>query len=199
MSDEAPSEYYPDDRTMIRIGAALAIAFAIGVLVWLLFIRDDDDGALTRSSSEPAIEAHIVTSGGLADVAASLGHPVYWAGEHQGEQLELSGTKDGSVYVRYLTGGAEAGDDRPDFLTVGTYPVEDALGVLRKRGKCSPPRCDRPLRHELPGGGLLVAEEANPTSAYLAFPGQNFQIEIFDPRPGQALKLGLSGKILPVR
>jgi len=137
--------------------------------------------------------AHIVSPEELSTEAVSLGRPVYWVGKREGEELELLRTPEGSVFVRYLVDGAEAGDDRPDFLTIGTYPVRNAYAILREQAK-EPGSLMREI-----GGGIVTGDQANPTSIYLAYPGEGYQVEVYDPRPGRALQLALSGQVVPVR
>ena len=47
------------------------------------------------------------------------------------------------------------------------------------------------------GGGTALVNENTPTSVYLAYPGSEYQIEVFDPDPARALKLVTSGQIQP--
>ena len=69
----------------------------------------------------------------LVEAAADFAHPAYWIGPLPDiEGYELTELDDGSIYVRYLNGGAEAGDTRPDFLTIGTYSQPDASAALEE-------------------------------------------------------------------
>jgi hypothetical protein len=52
---------------------------------------------------------------------------------------------------------------------------------------------------KLSGGGLLVESTGNPKSVHIGYPGIDYEIEIYDPRPGRAHTLALSGKVTPVR
>ncbi len=48
----------------------------------------------------------------------------------------------------------------------------------------------------LKDGGKAVVNPSAPLSAYLAYPDENVQIEVFDPRPGMAAKIVTSGMIV---
>jgi hypothetical protein len=125
--------------------------------------------------------------------AGSIGHPVYWAGPRPRFTYELSRTKDGRVYVRYLPPGVKPGDPKSSYLTVGTYPQRHAFATLRatvKKQKASPVR--------LFGGGLAFQYKSRPTSMYLAYPGSDYQVEVFDPSPARARHVVVSGEIKPV-
>ena len=61
---------------------------------------------------------------GLFDLAIFA--PVFWAGPRSKARLEFTQTTDGRTYVRYLTGSAQAGVRRADYIAVATYPQPDA-------------------------------------------------------------------------
>lgn len=178
------------ERPWIRVAAVIAVALAAGFLVWLLVIRGSADVAPAAAAPRAGGGPVASSAGELSSLQDELGHPVYWAGEQDGE-IELTLTDDERVYVRYLDGDAEIGDPRPEFLTVGTYPVEGAFESLeraRKRGSKAA---------ETPDGGLVVTDEASPTSVYIAYPEQDLQVEVYDTDPARALDLAVSGGVRP--
>jgi hypothetical protein len=129
----------------------------------------------------------------LTSLSASLGHPIYWAGAEHGNTYELSRTKDGLVYIRYLPKGAKVGDPKPNYLAVGTYPQANAFAVLKATAKKQ-----RVATMSLRGGGLAFVDKSHPTSVYLAYPGSAYQIEVYDPSPARARRLAVSGKVVPL-
>jgi hypothetical protein len=170
----------------------IAIAALAAFVVWVLAIRDDGDKSST-ATVEAGAGPVASSEEQLSALADSLGHPLYWAGPEDGAELEVRRTTDGQVYVRYLTGGAEVGDPRADFLTVGTYPFKDAAATLEEQAT-------RPgaLHNTTPDGGVVVTNEDSPTSVYVAYPGEDLQVEIYDKDAEQAFKLATSGDIAPV-
>jgi hypothetical protein len=175
---------FGEDRNL-RIGATIALAIAAGVLVWLLFVRDDDD-----SDSEGP---RIVREQELAGIADDAGHPVYWAGPQEGTRIEVKEDASGNVYVRYLEDGAKAGTGRQDFLAVGTYPFPGAFAALQKVAEEK-----GAIVENASDGALVVSNESSPTSVYLAYPSEDIQVEVFDPDADRALELATSGAIRPV-
>ena len=165
---------------------ALGVVLLAGLVVLLLF--DGDDGS--PASGEP----QIVSAAQLESFAADLGHPVYWLGERPDSRVELTETSAGRVYVRYLDAGAEAGDPEAKFLTVGTYPVEDGVEALERTHNFED---NRELAASGEGGVVLIDTKA-PRNAHLAYPGDDFQIEIFSPIPGEAIRLASSDRVRPV-
>lgn len=171
-----------------RLGALLAVGALAGFLVWLLVLRDDEEAAVPAGSGPVA-----TTEEGLASLADDLGHPIYWAGAQEGTTLELDHKKNGDVFLRYLTAGAQPGDQGQTYLTVGTYPFPGAYERLQELGQG-----EGALPSETPDGGYVLTNEDNPTSVYLAYPDQDLQIEVYDPDPERAFELATSGAITPV-
>jgi hypothetical protein len=168
-----------------RIAAVAGAAIVVAFLVWLLAIHNGDDNkSSSDTASSGATGPAIVSPSDLSAIPGKIGHPIYWAGSRTGSQIELTQTNDGKVYVRYLEGGAKAGDSRPDFLTVGTYPFQGAQKALKdlaaKPGEKS---------ENLSGGGILVYGAQSATSVYVAYPNQDLQVEVYDPDPKQALEV----------
>lgn len=172
----------------LRIGAAVALALAAGLVTWLL-VRH------TGHSSAPQARSGAVaaTVAELRGLPAALGHPVYWAGARTGRRFELTRTADGRVYIRYLPATAKVGDPRPNFLAVGTYPQAHPFAQVQAAAR-------RPGASTLtlPAGGLAVYDRKRPTSIYLAYPGSTVQVEVYDPDPAQARQLVRSGRITEI-
>ena len=78
-------------------------------------------------------------------------------------RYELTLAGGGRTYVRYLPSDRKAGDPKPDFLSVATYPVSGAYEAVRAVGR-------RPgaLTFRLPGDGNGMYNQARPKSGYVA-------------------------------
>lgn len=172
---------------MIRIAAVVGAALALALLAGC--------GGSDSDSSQPTSSgaAEIVSADSLRDAASEATKPIYWAGEQDGTELELSRPAKDRTYVRYLTGGAEAGDKRADFLAIGTYAQPNAVASLRRQGKRSGGTIAR-----APGNATVYYERGNPQSVYLAYPGASVEVEVFDPSFKRALQLVNSGQIVAV-
>jgi hypothetical protein len=172
-------------RPVVRLAALVVLALLVGLVLWLAF-----GGRDSTPKRAPASAASVE---GLRTLAAAVHHPVYWAGVRKGFKLELTRTSDGKIYIRYLPSGTPIGDDRPSYLTVSTYPVKNAVAAVRaiaKREKTS--------TVTLTGGGIAVQDVKHPTSVYFAYPGSDYQIEVYDPSPARARRAVLEGEIKPV-
>lgn len=172
-----------------RLGVSASIVL-LATAVVLAIVGGSGGGAGTQAVDT---SPHLVDLPGLRDMEATLGHPIYWAGERPPARLELKEEAEGSVYLRYLPPGVAAGDPEQRYLTVGTYPVADALPALRRAAAKSGERM-RPLSD----GGFVLPNAESAGSVYLAYPNSSLQIEVYDPKPGLSLRLIRSGAIRPV-
>lgn len=172
----------------LRTGAVIAIVLALAFAAWVIFGGDDDKGS---GAASPASSAASVAQ--LRGIPAETGHPLYWAGRRSEFTYELTRTADGNVYVRYLPPGIPVGAREPNYLTIGTYPRPRALRALRGLA-----RRDASVSFRLTGGGLAVYRRSRPSSVYLAFPGEDVQIEVFDPSAERARRLARSGQVRPI-
>ena len=151
---------------------------------------------LTRSEA-PALAPNVPAELAIADVAAvarQVGHDVYGVASVPGTRLELTRGSRGEVWVRYLDGGAKAGDPRPAFLTVGTYRRTGALAAAQVAAKGA-----RARSATLPGGGVMLWSLDRPTSVYMARPGGDLLVEVYSPDPKQARGLVRGGAVAPLR
>ncbi len=177
----------------VRVGAVLAVALALALVGWLLFIKGNGDSpAPAADPGTNSKSVSLVPESGLLDALEGVGYPVYWAGPRLAVEFEVLRLSEGRTYIRYLPEGEEVESDSP-FLTVGSYEEEDALTSIRNLG-----RKPGAILVSIPGGGSAYAESVDATSAYMAFPEVDTQIEVFDPEGGKALRLIRSGAIVPV-
>lgn len=128
----------------------------------------------------------------LRDLANSVGHRVYWAGQQSGE-YELTVEHDGKIFIRYLAEGVPVGSRQVTSLTIGTYPFTDAFGTLQAVA-----RQPGAITDQTPDGGFVVTNETNPTNVYIAYPGSDYQIEVYHPDAARALEIATSGAIAPI-
>jgi hypothetical protein len=183
---EAP-KFKGEEGKRNRLYAGAGAAAVLVVAFFLLLVLGGDD-----SKSEPGAP-EIVSADSLRGDVSGQDPPVYWAGEQLGTELELSQPEQGRTYVRYLTGGAEAGDSRADFLTVGTYVQANPVAALRRQG--SQPGG---VISSAPGNATVYFDRRQPHSVYVAYPGVEVEVEVYDPSFTRALQLVNSGQVVPI-
>ena len=172
-------------RKLIVLAVACLCA---GLAVALLLLRHDP-----RSTEARAMAPVLLSDVQLERFAATAGEPVYWAGPRRDYVYEVTRTPGGRVFVRYLPKGFVAGDTRASFLTVGTYPTAHAYENLRRAAKALDAKATA-----VSEDGIVLTSTRAPASAYLAYPHADYQVEVYNPVAGHALKLLLNGAIVPV-
>jgi hypothetical protein len=174
--------------------ALVVIVVAVVVLVWLLFLRGDDDsgdeGAGNGSQAGKTVE--VVDAAALPGAVADTGYPVYWVGPRAGVQYEVvTLTEKGQTFVRYLP-ESEKAETKTPYLTVGSYRWDNAVQAIEGLATDNGGRT-----FDVDGGGIGFEAESR-TSVYVAFPGTDTQIEVYDPEQGQARELVDAGVLIPV-
>ena len=179
-----PSPAEGTERAGFRITAVALLVFGAG-LAGCAGGRDTD--AVTPGAPK------LMSAEELRSYASQRPGLEYWLGEMPDAQLELTQTSRGLVFLRYLRGDAEAGDPRPLFTTVGTYPQRGAFALSRRASR-RPGRVTRPVAD----GGIASWSRARPTSVYVTFPASDFLIEVYDPDERRARSLAMSGSLKPL-
>jgi hypothetical protein len=176
-------------RSLIRIGVVAVVAAAAAVGVWWFAVRDSSSGkqAAGAQSSTAAVSGTTLRS-----LTAALGRPIYWAGPRRGVTYEFTETADRRIYVRYLPAGVRAGSSSP-YLTVASYPFVNAYAATA--GAAGKPGA---VKLRAAGGAVAFYEKSRPTNVYVAYPGSDVQIEVFDPTGQAARRLVTSGRITQV-
>ena len=165
--------------------AALALVAAlVAVVLWVLIGKDDQ----AQPARAPAVGVSLQK---LNAIAATIPHPVYWAGPQPRNTYEFTRTEDDRIYIRYLPPGTKVGSPRGDFLSVGTYPQDRAFETLKATAKKQ-----GASTIQLSAGGLAFQDKNRPTSVYAAYPGSDYQIEVFEPSGDRALQLVRAGKLV---
>jgi hypothetical protein len=180
-------------RPDVRIGAVVAIAALAALVIWLLVRGGGGDSNTTSSPSATPIAPKAATPNEIRDLSVEVGRPIYWLGPRDNTVYELQRTSQDRIYVRYLPPTADVGTKQATYALVGTYPVPKAYDVLKGLAKNS-----GETSFTAPKGGIAVYSNSRPTNVYLAYPGSDVQIEVYDPTPGNARTLVSSGRVVPV-
>jgi hypothetical protein len=166
-----------------RAGSAVVLVLAVAVILWLV-LRDTGGSSSSLSSSATAVSTDQIKT-----LAASVRHPVFWVGPQTGYTYELTRTSKGSIFIRYLPQGVKVGTKDP-FLTVATYPFPGAYEATRKLAKQTG-STSIPIAHR----GVAVPSKSYPQSVHAAYPGVDYQIEVYDPTAGTATNLATTGRL----
>jgi hypothetical protein len=165
----------------------VALAVAAGLVAWL--VLRDNGGSTTANTQAQAAGAVAVTPGELRSLARELGHPIFWLGREHGETYEVTEAQHGNVFVRYLPSGVAVGAPTP-YLTVATYPFPGAYAAVSKKAAAR-----GAVTAKLARGGIALLDTGYPQSVHIAYPGLDYQVEVYDPTPDRAMQLVSAGKV----
>jgi len=184
-----------------RVGIGIVIAIVTFTVTWAItsnrevkvtFVQPDGssqsitNGVPTNeASANPTISGQVaLTEAELRSAVKTHGVPIFWAGPMPGARYALDHIANGQELVRYLPNGEGLNDVKQNYRVIATYQDANAFETMQTAGKL-----DTGVSITNPDGSLIYYAKATPTHVYLAFQGLAFQIEIFDPTPGVALKL----------
>lgn len=176
-----------DQRWILR-GGVIVIAIVIATIAAVTSSGGESESA----PAPPQPETRIVSEAELAERAAALGQPIFWAGPVDGTELELEELQGEGVRVRYVPEGTEAGEAPPEALTVGSYLLPNPQEALETFAG-EPGSATRQGEN----GREVVVDTEQPTSVYFVDPEDTVQVEVYDPSPEKAMSLALSGKVEP--
>lgn len=169
-------------KTALPLALLLTVVTAVAAIIFVLVRGDDPAEAIPTG-------VPVVVS---AEELGSLDTVVYWAGKIESRNLELTSTSAGT-FVRYLPFSVPAGDSSLA-LTIATYRLRNAYATAVRRAKT-----EGMTSRRTDDGRIAVWNRERPTSVYVAARGVPDLVEIYAPKPAEALALALSGRIRPVR
>lgn len=183
MAEETTRKPVMTDRVRsqrFRAAAVIVLAVVVGLILWLA-LRGNG------SSSNPR-NANAATQAELENLATSLKQPIFWVGPRSGYTYELVRLQNGTINVRYLPSGVDVGTEKP-YLSVATYPFPNAYNALKGL------KAKDVVFVKIPKGGIAEYSKKYPQSVHAAYPGVDYQVEVFDPTPGTATGLLVSNQL----
>lgn len=131
------------------------------------------------------------TSGGVCLTESELKSIVkendiqaYWTGPLKGATYTLNSSTAGQVFIRYVPEGEKCDDVRPNFRVIATYQETDAFSTTESAGTTADG-----VSLLNADGSIVYFNKNVPTNIYLAYPGIDYQIEIYDPDPKEAVSI----------
>jgi hypothetical protein len=141
----------------------------------------------TPTATVPAVKNSgqvALTESELKLEVAAVGGSVYWAGPRSGYLYTFNHIAAGQDFVRYLPSGKGVLDTKKTYRVIATYHDAKAYQTMQAAGKLS-----TGVLLVNPDGSVIYYAKATPTHVYMANKTFPYQIEIFDPTPGESLKL----------
>jgi hypothetical protein len=166
-----------------RLFVAAGISLLIALLAWLITGGDSSNEASISPTSTSAgvtltnVKATIVTKEELVAATKDLGFPIYWNGEMDDTNIELTVLTEGKVFVRYLPKNVDAGS--PDkYFTVATYYDEAAFANVQNLGSMPGAKS---INYS--GGAVAASSTESDANIYFAFDGNPAIYNIYSPEP----------------
>ena len=128
-----------------------------------------------------------LTESELIAAVKNVGGSIYWLGSTAGAKYTFNNVAENQKFIRYLPGGKGLTDSAQKYRIVATYKDATAYETMQKASKS-----DTGVSVINSDGSIVYYLKASPLHVYIAFKNLAFQIEIFDPTPGAALKLATS-------
>ena len=141
---------------------------------------------------------NVITSGQVAlseselvSAVKSVGVSAFWLGGEAGDKYAFNSLAKDQNFIRYLPGGKGVADTAENYRIIGTYADPNAYKTMQQAAASN-----TGISSVNPDGSIVFYSKATPLHVYLAFKDLPYQIEIFDPKPGVALKLATTPGIL---
>jgi hypothetical protein len=127
----------------------------------------------------------------LSTAVKSVGSSVFWIGASAGDKYAYNSLGKDQNFIRYLPGGNGVADTAENYRIIGTYGDPNAFSTLQQAAASN-----TGISTVNPDGSIVFYSKTTPLHVYMAFKDLPYQIEIFDPKPGVALKLATTPGIL---
>ena len=175
----------------------IAIPQFISVIIFALAVGGISGYQIGISSSQPKVNLNsestftetvagkvALNEDELLSAVKKIGATVYWAGPVKDAKYTLSVPGEGQAYVRYLPNGQGINDTNPNYVVIATYLTENAFDATQSAGNQT-----NGVTFVNGDGAAVYYSKDTPTNVYVAYPGKNYQIEIFNPDSKTALEI----------
>lgn len=160
----------------VALGAGLRVAGA-------------EAGSVRLAAGVPTV----VSPAQLTRYALASGRTVYWLGPIGDRRLEVTEAGAKGLFVRYLPAGAGPAGTADTFLTVASYPLDNAYRTAIRSSRAADA-----VSRRLGRGGVAVWRRSRPTNVYVAFPESDILVEIYDPGRVVSRGIGRASGVRPV-
>jgi hypothetical protein len=125
-----------------------------------------------------------LTEGELKNVISENKIQAYWTGPLKDATYSINSATAGQVFIRYIPKGEECGSTAASFRVIATYAEADAFSATQQAGNQA-----EGVSLANTDGSVVYFNKNAPSNVYVAYPGIDYQIEIYDPNPKTAVTL----------
>ena len=185
---EEPLTSVPKTISLKNFAAVLISAVLVSAIAGYQVGSQKSDNNVTTASTSTFTDIVAgkvaLTESELIAAVKKIGVTAYWAGPVKGAKYTLSVPSDGQAYIRYLPNGEGLTDTNPNYVVIATYATTNAFEATQSAGNQT-----NGITFVNTDGAAVYYHRTTATNVYLAYPGKNFQIEIFDPIAKTALEI----------
>jgi hypothetical protein len=194
MLDHGIREVSGDYKPVRRMRVRYIIPHVITALVFSVLSISVEHYITARNShvQEDLLVIHgakTVDAEELRSVIVRNGLKVYWVGAEAGYKYLLNAAVPSSISVRYIPAGASGTEGTSTYREVGTFVSANAFDITRKAASL-----ENGVGFINVDGNAVYYDSRDPTNVYLGLKNKDIQVEVFDPRPDQALAKVMSAK-----
>jgi hypothetical protein len=177
------NEIQPVRITYLRYSLIAITAVAITVAFGALVIHKQNHNIWRTAALAGKVA---LTQSQLENLVADESITAYWAGPRPGYLYSIDTTSSDRVFLQYIQANKNSSNVVANSRVIATYFAKDGFA----RTVAAATLIDN-TGFRNPNGSVVFYSKNRDTDIYLAFPGREVQIEIFDPLAGQALSLAV--------
>lgn len=171
-------------RDVLLILITLVLSFSLSQSIGSNRFSNETEFVAGKSLIEVTSGQVALTAEELRQAVRLLGVTAYWVGPEDESLYSLESRVNGQVFIKYLPNGEGIEDTRATYRVIATYSLEEAFDSTRAAGSI-----EGGVGLLNPDGAAIYYNRSEPSNVYLAYKGENFQIEIFDPGIGVSINL----------
>lgn len=188
------SQNSPNSKNKRFVLALIAAVFISSFITYGITHKMDSSAPATTTFLAKISGGVALSESELRSVVFQLKRTVYWTGTQKGAKYTINALNEGQTYIRYLPNGKGVSDTAPNYRTVGTYETKDAYTSTLAAGNEA-----NGVSFTTADGRVIHYNKSSSDNVYVAYKNQNFQIEIFDPKPGFSLKIANNNELQVIK
>jgi hypothetical protein len=170
-------------KGLFRYALIAVTAVAITVAIGAIALHNHNQGTWRGDALAGKVA---LTQSQLENLVTDESITAYWAGPRPGYLYSIDTTTKDRVFLQYIQANKNSSNVVANSRVVATYFAKDGFARTVAAATLSG---NTGFRN--PNGSVVFYSKNRNTDIYLAFPGKEVQIEIFDPLAGQALSLAV--------
>ena len=188
---EEPNWGIKASKSKGRVKQFLLYSIILVLISSVTFIAGQFSGAKQSSNDNTALilrGGQTIDEKQLRHIVTSRGLTVYWLGSKAGTRYLLNTSNPGGISLRCISasGSTSANGASETYYEVGTFTSQNAFALTQKAALQA-----NGVGFVNVDGNAVYYDSRDPKNVYIGLKGADIQVEVFDPRPDQALAAAL--------